>query len=132
MTRVNDGGDSDRAPTVFKDAVHEKYTVGEKPVTATQTVEHVLKLITWGATADHIADYVKCPVMFGPAGKARNAAYAKACSDSGADAIVGAKYKISSEDYLVYGKVTCEITGYPAKLSGVEVITPKPCCAERK
>lgn len=128
MVRVNDGGDSDRAPAVCKDAVHEKYTVAEKPITVSQTVEHVLKIITWGTTADHIADYVKSPAMFGPAAKARNAAYAKACSESGADAIVGAKYKISAEDYIVYGKVTCEITGYPAKMTGVEIVTPKCCC----
>lgn len=131
VVRVNDGGDCNRAPKVCKDFVHEKYTIADKPVSATQTVEHVLKLFTWGATADHIADYVECPVMFGPAAKARNAAYAKACSDSGADSIVGAKYKISAEDYFVYGKVTCEITGYPAKMTGVEVITPK-CCSDAK
>ena len=39
------------------------------------------------------------------------------------------KYKVTTEDYFVFKKVKAEITGYPATLSGVELIENKVPCA---
>ena len=36
---------------------------------------------------------------------------------------------ITDDSYVVYGKVTCEASGYPAKLKGVELIENKSPCS---
>ena len=67
-------------------------------------------------------------------GEAQNGAYANACDKAKCDAIVGAHYKVRIEDYFVFKKLTCEIFGYPAKITGVELIENKslPCCCDKK
>ncbi len=128
----NDGGDACLHPDVVKDIVHEKYDVGTVPVTGTEGISYI-KLgfftIKWGGSATHIAD--RAPIgnvgFFGPRPEqlAMNGAYANACEQANCDSIVGSRYKITDDNYFVYGKVTCEASGYPAKLKGVELIENK-------
>ena len=61
-------------------------------------------------------------VPFGAIVKAKNGAYANACEKAKCDRLVGTRYTITTEDYIVYKKVKAEISGYPATLAGVEVI----------
>jgi hypothetical protein len=122
----NDGGESNLRPTICKDCVHETYAVGDKTVSATETIQCVLNIFAWGSTASHIADQAEFS-GFGPVAKAKNGAYAKACEAAKCDQIAGARYKITTEDYVVYKKVKCEITGYPVTMTGVKVVTPN-CC----
>ena len=63
--------------------------------------------------------------------KAKNGAYANACDAGKCDQLVGTRYKITTEDYFVYAKCKAEVTGYPAKVTGVEVVTP-PCVRDAK
>ena len=59
----------------------------------------------------------------------RTGAYANACDAAKCDQIVGAKYKVKTTDYFVFKIYDAEITGYPATLTGVELIENKtPCC----
>ena len=58
--------------------------------------------------------------------KTGNGAYANACDAAKCDQLVGTRYKVTTEDYFVYAKCKAEVTGYPAKIVGVEAITP-PC-----
>ena len=44
-----------------------------------------------------------------------------ACEANKADALLGAKYKIDTEDYFVFKKVKCTATGYPGVINGVKV-----------
>ena len=133
----NDGGDACRAPVIAKDIVHEKYTLSQKPVSANDTVFCLFGFITFGSSASHVADAVCAkselagPVSIIPSVKdiARNGAYANACDAAKCDAIAGAKYKVQVDNYFVFKKARAEITGYPATLTGVELIENKtPCC----
>lgn len=123
----NDGGESDLRPCIVKDKVHEIYEVGTQPVSATEQIQSVLGIIRWGATATHIADQAEFS-GFGPVAAAKNGAYAKACEAAGCDHLVGTRYTITKENYVVYAKYTVEVTGYPVTLKGVEKLPP--CAAK--
>ena len=128
----NDGGNACRKPCIAKDIVHEKFTVAAQTVSAQDQLNCLFGLICWGSTATHIADAVcgERPFPFPNAtAKAKNGAYANACDAAKCDQVVGAKYKVTTEDYFVFKKIKAEITGYPATLSGVELIENKTPCA---
>ena len=133
----NDGGDACLKPAIAKDIVHEKYTVDQNPVTAAESLTYInfgLFNVSWGGTATHFADNAPIGAVrwtgLTPQQKAQNGAFANACDQAKCDNVVGARYKYTVENYLIYGKVTCEATGYPAKLTGVELIENKTpgCC----
>ena len=131
----NDGGNACRKPCIAKDIVHEKFTVGDKTVSAEDNINCLFGFICWGSTATHVADAVctgaSSPFSILPSSveKVKNGAYANACDSAKCDQIVAAKYKITTEDYFVFKKCKAEITGYPATLTGVELIENKtPCC----
>lgn len=117
----NDGGNSCIKPNVVKDKIHEKYTVGQTPVSATDNVNCLFGFICWGSSATHVADCSDAG-RFGATAKAKSGAYANACEANKCDALVGTRYAITTEDYYVFKKVKAEITGYPATMTGVEVI----------
>jgi len=121
----NDGGESNLRPCIVKDRVHEKYTVQDKTVSASEEVQCLFGFICWGATASHVADQAEFS-GFGAKAKVKNGAYAKACEAAGCDQIAGARYTITTDDYFVYQKVKAEITGYPVKLVGVDILPPCP------
>lgn len=122
----NDGGDACLKPRICKDAVHEKYSVADKPITVKATAIGIMKLfVIRDPEATHIADQTPDRFAFGSVPAAKNAAYAKACEQAKCDSIVGARYKVTNTNYFVYDTTTVELTGYPAKLVGVELA---PCC----
>ena len=125
----NDGGDACLKPQICKDCVHEKYTVAEQPVTAKATVVGICGLFTIGdPEVTHISDQAPASrFAFGSVPKAMNGAYSKACDAAKCDSIVGARYTVTKTSYVVYDTTTVEVTGYPAKLTGVELV-PAPCC----
>ncbi len=126
----NDGAKACLAPCVVKDKVHMKYDVKKRTVQGKDVAFCLFGWFLFGSNASHIADHA--PSATGAAflpnvrNVAANGAYAVACDAAGADAIVGARYKIKVEDYFVFQKATAEITGYPAKLTGVELIEACP------
>lgn len=128
----NDGGDDFLKPAIAKDIVHEKYEVGTTPVTATESLSVLFNLIAWGQTSTHIAD--EAPYhFFDKIGQVKNGAYANACDQAKCDSIVGTRYNVRVENYFVFKKITCEISGYPAKITGVELIENKmPACPFKK
>lgn len=130
----NDGGNACRKPCIAKDIVHEKFTMSDKTVSAQDQLNCLFGFICWGSTATHFADAVCCQGPFVNAvGKVKNGAYANACDAAKCDQIVGAKYKVTTEDYFVFKKLKAEITGYPVSLSGVELIENKtPCSCPQK
>ena len=130
----NDGGNSCRKPLMAKDIVHEKFSVEKNTVSAKDQVNVLFGFISWGSTATHTADAVDSSWSFLPCplDTAKNGAYANACDAAKCDQVVGAKYKITAKNYFVFKQYDVEITGYPAKLSGVEVIENKvPCCCKK-
>ena len=129
----NDGGDACRRPCVAKDIVHEKFQVSDTAVTAEDQLNCLFGLICWGSTATHTADAVCTGSLISsiPSGadKVKNGAYANACDAAKCDQIMAAKYKVTTEDYFVFKRLKAEIKGFPATLTGVELIENKvPCC----
>lgn len=119
----NDGGVALDKNPILKDVVHEKMTVGTAPITAQDQMNCLFGFICWGSTATHVADLADGGL--GMIGQVKNGAYANACDAAKCDQIVGTRYKLTIEDYIVFGRCTAEVTGYPAKVSGVEVIEDK-------
>ena len=135
----NDGGNACRKPLMAKDIVHEKFTVAKNTVSAQDKLYGICFgpfNFTFGSSATHEADAVCSEeksffdkIFPNAANKAKNGAYANACDAANCDQIVGAKYKVKTTSYVVFKIFDAEITGYPATLSGVEVIENKaPCC----
>ena len=131
-TAKNDGGDTNLTPKIEKDIAHEMYSIEKNPVTASESLTYITYgpfCFAWGGTASHVSS--RAPVgevqWYGltPQQKALNGAFANACEQAGCDDLVGARYTYKDENYLVFGKVTCEAVGYPAKLTGVELIPYK-------
>ena len=121
----NDGGNSDLRPELVKDKVHEKLVASDQTVSAENEVQCLFGFICWGSTATHVADQSEFS-GFGMVAKAKNGAYANACDAAGCDQLFGTRYKITKEDYFVYAKCKAEVTGYPVKLAGIEIVPP--CC----
>lgn len=120
--RQNDGGESNVRPYIVKDKIHEKYAVGKDKVESSDAVNCLFWFIRWGSDATHIADVADCnrsTLM----GRAKNGAYAIACDKAGCDVIVGTKYRITAWNFfLIFQRVKAELSGYPATLTGVEVM----------
>lgn len=120
--RQNDGGESNVRPYIVKDKIHEKYAVGKDKVESADAVNCLFGFIRWGSGATHIADVADCnrnTLM----GRAKNGAYAIACDKAGCDVIVGTKYRITARNFFfVFQRVKAELSGYPATLTGVEVM----------
>ena len=123
----NDGGDSNLKPEIVRDRVYEKYDISEKAVTKTEQNIGIIPLWTGnnllnvGGMAKHYADnvdkmgYAQESIM-----RAKNGAYALACEQSGCDAIVGTRYDVVYKWYFFWNEATVTVTGYPAKLTGIE------------
>jgi hypothetical protein len=121
----NDGGTSCIKPCQIKDKVHVKYSVEDKTVSAKDQIHCLFGFICWGSSASHAADNGE--FGFTPATVAKNGAYANACEAASCDQIAAARYKVTTKDYFVYKKVDAEITGYPVKVTGVEVVDALKC-----
>ena len=40
--------------------------------------------------------------------------------------MVAARYEIQTDDYFVFKKMNVKVTGFPATLTGVEIVKPMP------
>ena len=123
----NDGGEACMRMKVCKDVIHAKVAVDAQTITAEDNINCLFGFICWGSTATHTADQTCDLFAFGPTAKAKNGAYANACDAAKCDQLVATRYKITVNDYYVFKTVKAEVTGYPAKVTGVEVL-PAPCC----
>ena len=124
----NDGGDADLKPEIVRDVAYEKYDISEKAVTATEQNIGILpvpfgmsNLFNLGGMAKHYADNVeKQGFAHESIMRAKNGAYALACERTGCDSLVGTRYDVVFENYYLWNEATVTVTGYPAKLTGVE------------
>lgn len=135
----NDGGDSDLKPTIVRDVVYEKYDISDKPVQASEQCIGILpfglvNMFTLGGMAKHLADnvekqgYAQTSIM-----RAKNGAYALACENAGCDTLVGVRYDVVYKWYYLWNEATVTVTGYPAKLTGVEFHKANlDCCCGKK
>lgn len=128
----NDGGDSCLRPEIVKDRVYEKFEVSDKTVTATEQSIGILPFGVWncfnvGGMAKHYADNVeKRGFTQESILRAKSGAYALACEQAGCDSIVGTRYDVVYKWYYLWNEATVTVTGYPAKLTGVEFHKANP------
>ena len=65
--------------------------------------------------------------------RAKNGAYALACEKAGCDTLVGTRYDVVYKWYYLWNEATVSVTGYPAKLTGVEFHKANlNCCCGKK
>lgn len=113
------------------------YSVDQtKRVSGDAKVNVLFGIFTWGddsAFADN-ANIFHSTGFFGwvanilPNAKQRSAqaAFYKACKNAKCDAVVAARYEITTEDYFFFKKCSVEIKGYPAVQTGLETVKPFP------
>ena len=136
----NDGGDSDLKPAIVRDVAYEKYDISDKTVTSSEQCIGIIPLFTGnnlftvGGMAQHLADnvekqgYAQESIM-----RAKNGAYALACEKAGCDTLVGTRYDVVYKWYYFWNEATVTVTGYPAKLTGVEFHKANlNCCCGKK
>jgi hypothetical protein len=116
----NDGGNSCIKPGQVKDRIHLKYSVDKTTVSASDQIHCLFGFICWGSTASHNADQGEGGLTI--SSKVKNGAYANACDAAKCDQIAAARYKVTTKDYFVYQKCDAEVTGYPVKVTDVEVV----------
>lgn len=119
------------------DSYRPLYKVNEKERVSGQAKVNVLfGIFAWGDTsafADN-ATLSASDSVFGalfawlPNAKeiAAKAAFYDACKTSNSDAVVAARYEIQTDDYFVFKKMNVKVTGFPATLTGVEIVKPMP------
>jgi len=61
---------------------------------------------------------------------AKSAAVYNACQAYQADRLVGTRYRIKTTNYLLYQKVECQVTGFPATMTGA--VEKKPYAVGKK
>ena len=111
-------------------------------VTASSNVKNLFWLFTWGsdnAFADNATIFQGGENILGKLfpflnakETAAKAAFYKACKQANCDSIVAARYEITFKNYFIYKKMIVEITGFPAKLTGVETVKAKQYYVDSK
>jgi len=132
-TSVNtsDAGDLAVYPATVgpTDLYRPLYSIDTKTrVSGSANVNILFGIFMWGdnaGIADN-ADIEEGFFAFLPNGKrlAAKAAFYDACKKAKCDAVVTARYEITSKDYFVFKKSKVELKGFPATLTGVEVVKP--------
>lgn len=110
--------------------VRKAYTadidVKDTPASGEATVNCLFGFITWG-----VSEYADDAfVQKGPSisllksadAVAKQGATYNACEAAKADYLLGAKYRLDTESYIVFKKVKCTATGYPGTIKGVKEI----------
>ena len=135
----SDSGSMNIAPKTVGpvDNYRPLYKVDEsRKVSAESSVNNLFWIFTWGSD-NAVADNAVISSGAGPflarlfpflAAKetAAKAAFYKACQNARCDSIVAARYEITTTDYLVFKKVSVQLSGFPATLTGVEAVKPMP------
>lgn len=100
--------------------------VAQQAATGEATVNCLFGLITWGVSNYADDAFVKT----GPAltlltsanDVAKQGATYNACEAAKADYLLGAKYRLDTEDYFVFKTIKCTATGYPGTIKGVKEV----------
>ena len=106
-----------------------KMDVKKEAVTGVATVNCLFGgLITWGVSnyADDAFIKTGSPVALvaNPMTVAKQGATYNACAAADATHLLGATYRVDTEDYIVFKKVKCTATGYPGKVTGIVETKP--------
>ncbi len=130
-TAVNTNDGAVPTEVVVRKVYTPSIDVKTTTVSGEATVNSLFGILNWGVTeyADDafvVRSNTGLSLFTSPNKVAQQGATYKACAANDADYLLGATYRIDTEDYIVYKKVKCVATGYPGTLKGVaEVKTVK-------
>ncbi len=105
-----------------------------RKVKASSNIKNLFWIFTWGSDnvyADNASIFPGGSILgrifpFMVAKEtAAKAAFYKACKEAQCDSIIAARYEITFKDYFFYRKMIVEISGFPAKITGVETVKAK-------
>lgn len=127
---VSKGGTYANLPDPKPDEYMIHWENENQKVQTDATVFTVLKLFEGGDSAPWMLRDQESRNFFGvrnysAESKARNAALYKACQQSKCDAIIGAMYEVETKDYIIYSESKCKVTGWPARITGIEKVANK-------
>ena len=94
-------------------------------VSGQATVYNLFGIFTWGVTSFADDAFVgntnnSFSITTNPMDVAKQGATYKACNDNGADMLLGAKYKVDTQDYIVFKIITCDASGFPGVVKGIK------------
>ena len=101
-----------------------KIELQKAAVTGEATVNSLFGgLITWGVSkyADEafMTTGSNVSLVANPMKVAQQGATYNACAAADADYLLGATYRVDTEDYIVFKKIKCTAKGYPGKVTGI-------------
>ena len=111
-------------------------TKNEK-ISGSATVHSILGIISWGPSkqalgVNYFANEQKeegLGQIFSLAARseavARNAAAYEATSSANADILLAPQFIMTTNDYIVYKSIKCDVTGFPGFIQGVKVVDEK-------
>ena len=94
-------------------------------VEGSATLNVLFGLFTWGDTS-RFADNSGISLLPSAKNTVSKSAFYNACVNANCDAIVAARYEISTTDYFIFKKMIVKVKGFPATLTGVETVKPMP------
>ena len=99
--------------------------LGKDMVTGNASTSSLFGVLTWGVDKEAVGvNYgtTSGSSLFGdPNAMAKNGAAYDACSKSNADILVAPRYNITTNDYIVFKQVNCEVKAFPGKIKSIEL-----------
>ena len=94
-------------------------------VSGQATVYNLFGILTWGVSSFADDAFVSTSnsslrLTTNPMDVAKQGATYNACEASGSDMLLGAKYKVDTQDYIVFKIITCDASGFPGVLKGIK------------
>ncbi len=128
---TSDAGNMNLYPETYKPLYGYRpvFEVDTKAKVAGEANVHVLfGIFCWGASnfADNASVFAADSFWanFFPSAKniSGKAAFYNACITNKCDAVIAARYEITTTDYFVYQNVNSKISGYPAVMTGLDKV----------
>ena len=124
IVNTSDSATLAQQPQITHPGYEAQYSLKDTRVKGQATLHVLFGLFAWGVNgfADNADLSVSgfLPSKFTNASAIKSAAVYNTCKAQQADALVGARYTITSSDYLVYKQVKCEVAGFPATMTGAK------------
>ncbi|MCQ2379593.1 MAG: hypothetical protein MJ025_01540 [Victivallaceae bacterium] len=126
-TSVNTNDVAKEAPVKIEEMVFKPDYSLVGDVSGSAKANCLFGIITWGVNefADNAfvetnssSGFPLFKIVDGVTAAKRGATY-KACESGKVDYVLGAKYRVDTEDYFVFKKISCTVSGTGAKLNGL-------------
>lgn len=99
---------------------HAKFDIKEKRLSGQSDIHVLLGIFAWGS--DGFAENTDLSCWnFMPSAEnfAKQAAVFDACRKYQIDTLLGTRYQVTTTNYLIYKKIECTVSGFPAIMTGL-------------